>query len=93
MTTATLKRPARLNIRATENQKDAIARAARLTHASISDFVLTRAYRDAQEILAEQNDFRLSKRQWQAFNEALDAPPKAIPALRRLLAEPGVFDV
>jgi len=92
MGTATLKRQTRLNVRATQEQKDLITRAARMTNSTISEFVLGRAYRDAQEILAEQNDFRLPDRQWRAFNQALDAPPKRIEALRRLLIEDGVFD-
>ncbi len=92
MTTATLKKDTRLNIRATEEQKSSIALAARMTRSSISDFVIARAYRDAQEILAEQNDFRLTERQWQEFNEALDAPPRSIVALRRLLTRKGIFD-
>jgi predicted DNA-binding antitoxin AbrB/MazE fold protein len=40
----------------------------------------------------EQAHFALSPEQWQAFCTALDAPPKAIPALRKLLTEPSVFD-
>lgn len=36
--------------------------------------------------------FSLSEERWQAFCEALDAPPKEIPALRKLLTEPSLFD-
>ena len=92
MEPAALTRPARLNIRATQQQKEVVARAARLTHTSISEFVLGRACRDAEALLAEQNDFSLSKPQWKALCRALDSPPRELPALRRLLAEKGVFD-
>jgi uncharacterized protein (DUF1778 family) len=92
MTTATLNRQTRLNIRATEDQKATIAHAARLKHSTISEFVLNRACRDAEEILADQNDFPLPARQWSEFNQALDAPPQPVQALRQLLAERGVFD-
>jgi uncharacterized protein (DUF1778 family) len=34
----------------------------------------------------------LPAEQWRAFNAALDAPAKEIPALRRLLTEPSVFE-
>jgi uncharacterized protein (DUF1778 family) len=82
----------RLNIRATRQQKDVIARAARLLNTTVSNFVLQNAYADAQAVLADQTRFRLPDRQWKRFVEALDAPPKAIPALRKLLTEPGIFD-
>lgn len=39
-----------------------------------------------------QAHFALPPDRWQAFCEALDAPPKDIPALRRLLTEGSVFD-
>jgi predicted DNA-binding antitoxin AbrB/MazE fold protein len=40
----------------------------------------------------EQVHFRLSRDQWQAFCDALDAPPKSIASLRKLLNEPSVLD-
>jgi predicted DNA-binding antitoxin AbrB/MazE fold protein len=41
---------------------------------------------------AEQVSFTLPVDRWQAFCDALDAPPRDIPALRKLLTEPGLFD-
>ncbi len=52
----------------------------------------SRAYAEAQLILAEQRQFRLPDKKWREFCEALDAPPKDVPALRKLLTERGVFD-
>lgn len=40
----------------------------------------------------DQAHFALPPDRWQAFCEALDAPPKDIPALRKLLTEGGRFD-
>jgi len=54
--------------------------------------VVQRAYAEAQVILAEQSQFRLSDKKWREFNRALDAPPKDIRALRELLTQRGVFD-
>jgi uncharacterized protein (DUF1778 family) len=82
----------RLNIRATRHQKEVIAKAAKVSNTTVSTFVLRHAYEDAQSILAEQARFRLPKRQWKAFCEALDAPPKDLPALRKLLKSKGVLD-
>jgi uncharacterized protein (DUF1778 family) len=47
--------------------------------------VLEQAFLAAQRVIAHQSHFILPKKQWKAFCTALDAPPKSIPALRRLL--------
>ncbi len=85
-------KPARLNIRVTQHQKEVLTRAARAANTTVSHFVLEKAYAEAQALLAEQNRFVLSDAQWREFIRALDAPPKDIPELRKLLTEPGVFD-
>jgi predicted DNA-binding antitoxin AbrB/MazE fold protein len=41
---------------------------------------------------ADQVSFTLGEDAWSAFCEALDAPTRQIPELRKLLVEPGVFD-
>jgi predicted DNA-binding antitoxin AbrB/MazE fold protein len=40
----------------------------------------------------DQAHFALSPERWQAFCDALDAPPRDIPALRKLLTEASLFD-
>ncbi len=40
----------------------------------------------------DRRTFVLSAAQWQAFLIALDAPPRPLPRLERLLEEPGFFD-
>jgi uncharacterized protein (DUF1778 family) len=34
----------------------------------------------------------LTADQWSAFMEALDAPPRDLPRMRRLLRDPSVFE-
>lgn len=92
MPAASGSKPTRLNIRVSEHEKDVIARAAGTLNTTVSNFVLQKAYAEAQAILADQSQFRLPEKQWRKFCQALDAPPKDIPALRKLLTEPGVFD-
>ena len=41
---------------------------------------------------ADQVSFALPEDRWQAFCDALDAPPKKILALRKLLTEKSLFD-
>jgi len=38
-----------------------------------------------------QVKYSLPKKQWKEFCALLDAPPKTIPALRRLLTRPALF--
>jgi uncharacterized protein (DUF1778 family) len=85
-------KPARLNIRVSEHEKEVLAQAARASNTTVSQFVLQKAYAEAQALLGGQTRFRLSDEKWHEFCEALDAPPKDIPQLRALLTEPGVFD-
>jgi predicted DNA-binding antitoxin AbrB/MazE fold protein len=41
---------------------------------------------------AERVHFTLPPDRWQAFCDALDAPPRDLPALRKLLTEASLFD-
>lgn len=82
----------RFSIRASALQKRVISQAARLKATTMSEFVLEQAFLAAQQLIADQSHFTLPKKQWNAFCAALDAPPKSIPELRRLLTKPGIFD-
>ncbi|MCI0389068.1 MAG: DUF1778 domain-containing protein [Acidobacteria bacterium] len=82
----------RFSIRASALQKKVIAQAARIKATSMSEFVLEQALLAAQHLIADQTHFTLPKKQWMAFHAALDAPPKSVPELRRLLTKPGIFD-
>jgi len=73
-------------------QKEVIARAANLKQTTITNFMVEQAFSAAQQILADQVHFYLSPEKWDEFCAALDAPPKDLPALRKLLTEPGIFD-
>ncbi len=92
MPATTENKPTRLNIRVSEHEKDIITRAAGILNITVSSFVLQKAYIEARAVLADQSQFQLSDKKWRTFRKALDAPPKDIPALRKLLTEPGVFD-
>ncbi len=89
---STAQKQTRLNIRVGHHQKEVITQAAQLGNTTISEFVTRHAFEAASRALAETTHFVLPDEQWQAFCEALDAPPKDIPTLRKLLSEPGVFD-
>jgi uncharacterized protein (DUF1778 family) len=92
MQKASTQKASRFSIRASATQKKVIAEAARIKDTTISDFVLEQSLTAAQHVIADQVQFRLPKKQWKEFCDALDAPPKTISALRRLLTSPGLFD-
>jgi len=90
--TVTKQKESRFSIRASATQKKLIAQAARIKETTMSDFVLDQSLAAAQQVIADQAQFTLPKKQWDAFCAVLDAKPRSIPALRRLLTRPGVFD-
>ena len=82
----------RLQLRLTNQQKDIIARAAQVKQTTMTNFILEKSYEAAVEVLSEQTIFSLTDEEWDNFCQALEAPPKPIPALRKLLSEKSVFD-
>jgi uncharacterized protein (DUF1778 family) len=82
----------RVQLRLRPAQKAVLARAAQLRQTSLSNFMLEHAYEAAQQVLAEQVDIVMPPADWEAFCKALDAPPRHIPALNKLLTEASVFD-
>ena len=85
-------RSEKLDLRLTPGAKRALQAAAVASHRSVSEFVLESALARADEALADRRSFGLSAAQWKAFIEALDAPPRPLPRLARLLKEPGFFE-
>lgn len=85
-------RDERLNIRASHYQKAVISEAAKIRNTTVSQFIIMLAFEAAQEILAHETNFKLPKKQWDAFCEALDRAPCYKPELNKLLTESDVFD-
>jgi uncharacterized protein (DUF1778 family) len=69
-----------------------LRRAAEVSGRSLTDFVLASAVASANDLLAERNRFVLSPKNWQKFNELLDAPAREIPRLKRLFKEKSVLE-
>jgi uncharacterized protein (DUF1778 family) len=82
----------KVQLRLRPDQKAVLARAAELRQTSLSNFMLEHACEAAQQVLAEQVDIVLPAAGWAAFCQALDAPPREIPALKKLFTEASVFD-
>ena len=74
-----------LNIRARRAQRDLIDEAAALLGTSRSDFMLSAACRNAEEVLLEKRVFALSKEDFKRFEQMLDMPPSENAGLKALL--------
>src|SRR3954451_5165349 len=85
-------RTAKLDLRLTPEAKKRLQTAAEAAGRTVSEFVLESALVRADETLADRSRFGLDVDRWKAFLEALDAPPRELPRLGRLLQEPGVFE-
>ena len=85
-------RSEKLDLRLTREAKLSLQAAAAASRRSVSEFVLESALARADEALADRRSFGLNATQWKAFLAALDAPPRPMPRLERLLKEPGFFD-
>ena len=85
-------RTEKLDLRLTKSAKRILHSAARAERRSVSDFVLESALARAAETLPDRQRFGLNAKQWEAFQAALDAPPRPAPRLARLLNQPSVFE-
>jgi uncharacterized protein (DUF1778 family) len=85
-------RTEKLDLRLTRQAKRTLQAAAATSRRSVSEFVLESALARADEALADRRTFSLNHAQWKAFSAALDAPPRPLPRLGRLLKQPGFFD-
>ena len=85
-------RSEKLDLRLTVAAKNALQAAAAAQNRSVSEFVLESALARADEALADRRRFGLDAAQWKKFLAALDAPPRPLPRLARLLKKPGFFD-
>ncbi len=85
-------RSTKLDLRLTTDAKSRLAAAAKLRDQTVTQFVLESALGRANETLAERQHFGLDATRWTEFMQALDAPPRDLPRLRRLFHEPSLFE-
>jgi uncharacterized protein (DUF1778 family) len=74
-----------INLRANQQQKALIDRAAEALGRSRSDFILETACREGETVLLDRRYFALSPDAFKRFTDMLDRPPASNPKLRRLL--------
>ena len=92
MSTLSLSKTERIDVRASATVKQLLQEAARSSHKNVSEFLLDAGITAANQALADRRHFVLNDEQWAAFMQALDAPPKPMPRLKKLMSEPSVLD-
>jgi uncharacterized protein (DUF1778 family) len=85
-------RSEKLDLRLTARDKRILQEAAAVERRSVTEFVLHSALSRAEETLFNRRLFYVDAETYDRFVEALDAPPREHPRLKRLLTEPSVFD-
>jgi len=91
MSTLNLTKTERIDVRASSSVKALLQEAARACHKNVSEFLLDVGVVAANQTLADRRRFVLDEAQWQAFEQALDAPVQTKPRLKQLLSEPGAL--
>lgn len=92
MTRTTARRSEKLDLRLTAEAKRTLSAAAAAAQRSVSEFVLESALERAEETLPDRRHFALKEERWKAFVDALDAPTRPLPQLKRLLRQRSVFE-
>ena len=82
----------RFNLRATPRQESLIRVAAKRRGIEVTDFIIESACEKAEQTLSDHSHFVLEGPQWDLFMEALDAPPRVIPQIRKLFAEKPIAE-
>jgi len=85
-------RDIKINIRAQQNQRDLIDRAAQAQGKSRSDFMLESACQKAQDVLLDQAFFLLDETKYREFLAQLDAEPVLNEKLQALLTTPAPWE-
>lgn len=88
---ATAARTEKLDLRLTPAAKRALQQAAAIKNQSVTDFVMESALTQAELILPDQTRFVIDAESWEKLQEMLDAPPRDLPRLAKLLREPSMF--
>jgi len=92
MTTTSMPKTERIDVRASVAVKQLLQEAALASHKSVSEFLLDAGVNAANQALSDRRHFALEEAQWEAFLAVLDRPVRAKAQLRRLIVENGVLD-
>jgi len=82
----------KIDVRVSSADKQVLGRAASAAGLTVSEFIRASALAQADDTLADRRSFMLNRAKSMEFQAALEAAPRALPRMQRLLTEPGFFD-
>lgn len=85
-------RSERVDLRLTPEVKRTLQKAAVIANKTLTEFLVDSGMTAAFDTLADRKVFQLDEKRWKAFEEALAAPPRQNPRLRKLLARKPAWD-
>jgi len=91
MSTLSISKTERIDVRASTPVKQLLQEAARSCHKNVSEFLLDAGINAANQALADRRHFNLNVEQWDQFQSALDRPVQEKPRLHGLLSKPGIL--
>jgi uncharacterized protein (DUF1778 family) len=86
MSTAAVVRQDRIGARVTHEVYATLCRAAELTGATVNQFLVQAALKQAHEVIEREEVIRLSSRDWNWLLDLMDNPPKPNARLKAALA-------
>lgn len=89
---SSIKRSARLGLRATPEQEKVLRRAADVSRKSLTDFILDSACLAAEQTLLDQRLFMVSSTQYQRLLDLLDEPEQENPGLKDLFSRKAPWE-
>ncbi len=82
---------ARIELRMTAAQKEAIETAAAITGRTVTDFSAATLTARAEEVIQQDRRLRVDAHAFDAFHSAMDRPARSLDGLRDLLTRTSVF--
>lgn len=86
MSTLSMAKSERIDVRASSSVKKLLQEAARASHKNVSEFLLDAGITAANQALADRRHFILDDEKWTTFQQALDRPVQSKPRLKKLLS-------
>ncbi len=81
----TVAKQGRIGARVPHDVYETLCRAAELSGATVNQFLVQSALKEAQAVIEREEVIRLSSRDWNWLLDLMESPPKPTPALRAAL--------
>ena len=85
-------RSPKIEFKLPQSKKAIIEKAADIEGVTVTAFIMSRVYPEAQNILAERATLSLSDSDWDVFNSQLDRKPKVNKRLSKLLNQNSILE-